>query len=67
MDDLWEMRAFGSLLATASADADGDGMTNGEEFIQGSDPMAPHGGSVAIPSDAHAVIGTTGLNVYTPN
>ena len=37
MDDGWERETFG-YNATASANADGDGLSNEEEFIAGTDP-----------------------------
>ena len=33
MDDTWETTYFGNLSATSAADADADGMTNGEEYL----------------------------------
>ena len=38
--DSWEQLNFGSLSATASADADNDGSTNQEEFLRGTSPIA---------------------------
>ena len=35
MDDAWEVTYFGNLSATSAADADSDGMTNGEEYLHG--------------------------------
>ncbi len=38
MDDAWEMSNFGDLSRGGSGDADGDGFTDLEEFLQGTDP-----------------------------
>ena len=38
MPDWWEMAHFGSLTSTASADADGDGFTNLQEYEGHGDP-----------------------------
>ncbi len=38
LDDLWELRVFGDLTHTASADDDGDGLSNLEESQRGTDP-----------------------------
>jgi hypothetical protein len=35
MDDDWEFTHFGNLSATSAGDADADGMTNGEEYLNG--------------------------------
>lgn len=38
LPDAWELENFGNLSATASGDADGDGLSNLAEFLFGSDP-----------------------------
>ncbi|MFC1461712.1 LamG-like jellyroll fold domain-containing protein, partial [Verrucomicrobiota bacterium] len=38
MPDLWELEHFGSLDQAADDDADGDGLTNFEEYETGTDP-----------------------------
>jgi hypothetical protein len=40
LPDSWEMERFGSLNATASADADGDGTTNMMEYLAGTNPLS---------------------------
>lgn len=38
LPDAWEMSNFGNLNATATGDSDGDGMTNYQEFLAGTNP-----------------------------
>jgi alpha-tubulin suppressor-like RCC1 family protein len=38
MDDRWEMEYFGNLDQGAGADFDGDGISNLQEYLQGTDP-----------------------------
>ncbi|QIF02261.1 choice-of-anchor Q domain-containing protein [Roseimicrobium sp. ORNL1] len=38
LPDWWEIANFGTLTHDASGDVDGDGMTNGEEFLAGLNP-----------------------------
>lgn len=38
MDDRWEARFLGGLGQSATADGDGDGLSNGAEFTAGTDP-----------------------------
>src|SRR5207245_10734441 len=44
MDDDWEMAYFGTLARDGTGDFDGDGMTDLQEFLAGTDPT--NGGSV---------------------
>jgi alpha-tubulin suppressor-like RCC1 family protein len=38
MDDRWEMEYFGNLGAPAGSDSDGDGISDLQEFLRGTDP-----------------------------
>ncbi len=40
MNDDWEIAFFGSMAAAPGDDADGDGFTNAQEFLAGTDPKA---------------------------
>jgi hypothetical protein len=42
IDDLWETENFGGLGFSASANPDGDGLTNLEEYLYNSDPLGPN-------------------------
>jgi hypothetical protein len=42
MPDWWEMKYFGNLNQTADGDYDGDGVSNLDEFLEGTDPTNPH-------------------------
>jgi hypothetical protein len=39
LPDAWELEHFGSLAQTASGDPDGDGFTNEQEYLAGTDPL----------------------------
>ncbi|MFP4474428.1 MAG: PKD domain-containing protein [Desulfatibacillaceae bacterium] len=41
MDDSWEMRHFGTLDRDGTGDANGDGVTDLDEFRAGTNPVAP--------------------------
>jgi len=43
LDDAWELSYFGNLSQTATADFDGDGMTNAEEQTHGFNPALDDG------------------------
>jgi len=43
MDDGWEIEHFGDLGRDGTADADGDGLTDYEEFMRGTDPKIANG------------------------
>jgi len=44
LPDRWEAKLFGNLNQNASADSDGDGLTNLQEYLQGSDPKDYYNG-----------------------
>ena len=41
MDDAWEMKYFGTLARDGTGDFDGDGVSDLEEFLTGTDPTDP--------------------------
>lgn len=41
LSDYWEVANFGDLTRTASGDVDGDGISNLDEFLLGTDPVVP--------------------------
>jgi len=41
MDDDWETVTFGDLSHDETSDADGDGLTDYDEFMDGTDPLVP--------------------------
>jgi len=41
MPDEWELKYFGSLVQNASTDFDGDGFSDLEEYLRGTDPTDP--------------------------
>jgi hypothetical protein len=44
MPDWWEVRYFGSIAALPTADADGDGISNLQEYLNGTDPTDYYNG-----------------------
>jgi hypothetical protein len=42
LGDSWELANFGNLSRTATGDFDGDGVSNLEEFLKGTDPTNPN-------------------------
>ena len=63
LDDSWETSTFGSLATTPLADPDGDGFTNAEELVMGSNPLD---GASSLRPSAHFLNATT-LNVSFPS
>ncbi|MFT3866939.1 MAG: HYR domain-containing protein [Nibricoccus sp.] len=43
MDDVWELQYFGDLGHSGNADADGDGLTDIQEFVLGTNPTLADG------------------------
>ncbi len=41
IEDQWELAAFGTLEVNLDDDADGDGFSNGQEYVAGTDPNDP--------------------------
>lgn len=77
LDDAWEITYFGSLIHDGSGDFDNDGISNLQEFIQGTLPdaitfYAPQS-IIAIPQNGQVEIrwasvrSATGYNIYWSN
>jgi hypothetical protein len=52
--DAWQLKYFGHLGVDPNADPDHDGMTNGEEFLAGTDPTDPQSAFAIIRVDKDA-------------
>ena len=48
MDDRWESEFFGNLEQTADGDADGDGISNQQEFLRNTDPTDYFNGTTPV-------------------
>ncbi len=66
LPDEWETIHFGNLSRDGSADADGDGMTDLEEFRAGTNPLVPNGDTDGdgLPDGWEAA---NGLNPFSPD
>lgn len=60
MTDSWEVRYFGSLNTTASSDSDADGVSNLNEFLDGTDPTDRY--SLRPRLTIHATNGVVNVN-----
>ncbi len=45
--ETWRIEHFGSASSNDSADADGDGLTNAQEYVLGTDPLVKNNGQMA--------------------
>ena len=61
MDDGWELAHFGDLSRTGAEDSDGDGATDRQEFLAGSDPSDPATAFRLSAQPATSSAGTTRL------
>ena len=61
MDDGWELAHFGDLSHTGAEDSDGDGATDRQEFLAGSDPLDPATAFRLSAQPATSLAGTTRL------
>ncbi|MDW7710749.1 MAG: thrombospondin type 3 repeat-containing protein [Deferrisomatales bacterium] len=57
--DSWKLHYFGTLDVAADADPDGDGMTNWEEYLYGTDPTEPGPNPALTPAVRAPVSGGT--------
>ncbi|MCG8314082.1 MAG: dockerin type I domain-containing protein [Pseudomonadales bacterium] len=61
MSDAWEMQYFGNLDRDGTGDFDGDGKSDKDEFLDGTDPLGLDGPSVPViltPADSSIVTST---------
>jgi hypothetical protein len=67
MGDTWEVAYFGNLTKTATADFDGDGASNLQEFLDGTDPTDSNSLAcrLVVISDIGSVIKTPDQPSYT--
>jgi len=58
LPDTWEQTYFGNLSKTPSGDEDGDGQTNGSEFLTGTDPTSGTSmfAATAVPSPGNKLL-----------
>jgi alpha-tubulin suppressor-like RCC1 family protein len=56
MPGWWERQYFGNLDQTGSGDYDGDGFSNLDEFLNGTDPTAASAPSIAVPPQSQTVL-----------
>lgn len=79
MPDAWELAYFGSLSHTANGDADGDGVSNLNEYLEGTDPtdknslrprlvvLAANGVVAVDPLETNYTYGTSVTLAASPN